>query len=162
MHQFSHGGTGVNVPEYVIKGGVTYRIVTDQLGSVRMVVNAATGAVIQELRYDEFGVVTLDTNPGFTPFGFAGGLYDSDTRLVRFGARDYDAETSRWTSKDPIGFSGGDTNLYGYVMQDPVNFVDPEGLVWEYHQSSGELYYVDNFTHERRFIATGYAGHGLG
>ena len=41
-----------------------------------------------------------DTNPGFQPFGFAGGLYDPDTGLVRFGARDYDAETGRWTSKE--------------------------------------------------------------
>ena len=34
----------------------------------------------------------------------------------------------RWTSKDPIGFAGGDTNLYGYVVGDPVNFTDPVGL----------------------------------
>lgn len=31
-------------------------------------------------------------------------------------------------SKDPIGFGGGDTNLYGYVSNDPVNWVDPSGL----------------------------------
>ena len=62
------------------------------------------------------------------PFGFAGGLYDSDTGLTRFGYRDYDAYTGKWTAKDPIGFNGGDTNLYGYVLGDPVNFVDPEGL----------------------------------
>jgi RHS repeat-associated protein len=71
--------------------------------------------------------VLHDTNPGFQPFGFAGGLYEPATQLVRFGARDYDAETGRWTSKDPIGFGGGDTNLYGYVLQDPVNFIDPDG-----------------------------------
>jgi uncharacterized protein RhaS with RHS repeats len=40
----------------------------------------------------------------------------------------YDAETGRWTAKDPIRFSGGDTNLYGYVLQDPVNLIDPSGL----------------------------------
>ncbi|HLL54423.1 MAG TPA: RHS repeat-associated core domain-containing protein, partial [Myxococcaceae bacterium] len=44
-----------------------------------------------------------------------------------FGARDYDAETGRWTSKDPLRFAGGDTNLYAYTWQDPVNLVDPEG-----------------------------------
>jgi len=55
-------------------------------------------------------------------------LYDRDTELLRFGARDYDPRVGRWTSKDPIGFLGGDTNLYGYVLQDPVNLVDPFGL----------------------------------
>ncbi len=73
--------------------------------------------------------MTIDTNPGFQPFGFAGGLYDASTGLTRFGARDYDAETGRWTSKDPIRFRGGDTNLYGYTLQDPVNLVDPLGLL---------------------------------
>ena len=48
--------------------------------------------------------------------------------LCSFGARDYDAETGRWTAKDPILFAGGDTNLYGYVLNDPVNFVDSNGL----------------------------------
>ena len=33
--------------------------------------------------------------------GFAGGIYDSDTGPVRFGARDYDAYTGRWNAKDP-------------------------------------------------------------
>jgi RHS repeat-associated protein len=68
---------------------------------------------------------------GFQPFGFAGGFSDHDTKLVRFGMRDYDAETARWTMKDPILFAGGDTNVYGYVLNDPVNLVDPEGLDWK-------------------------------
>jgi RHS repeat-associated protein len=70
----------------------------------------------------------LDTNPGFQPFGFAGGLYDQQTKLTRFGARDYDAETGRWTAKDPIRFAGAEANLYGYVHNDPVNLLDPLGL----------------------------------
>jgi RHS repeat-associated protein len=112
----------------VIKGGITYRIISDHLGSPRVIVDVNTGAIAQRMDYDEFGNVILDTNPGFQPFGFAGGLYDSLTGLVRFGVRDYDPETGRWTTKDPIGFAGGDTNLYGYVLSDPVNFIDPRGL----------------------------------
>jgi RHS repeat-associated protein len=85
--------------------------------------------------YDELGRVVLDTSPGLQPFGFAGGLYDADTGLVRFGARDYDAETGRWTAKDPLLFEGGDTNLYAYALGDPINRVDPTGrsaTVWEW------------------------------
>ncbi len=66
--------------------------------------------------------------PGFQPFGFAGGLYDPDTKLVRFGARDYDASTGRWTSKDPILFKGGLSNLYEYVVNDPLDRFDQSGL----------------------------------
>jgi RHS repeat-associated protein len=126
-------GSRVSVPDYLIKGGVTYRIITDQLGSPRLIVDAATGHVAQRMDYDAFGNVTVDTNPGFQPFGFAGGLYDRDTGLVRFGARDYDAKTGRWTSKDPIVFNGGDPNLYGYGLNDPVNRLDPAGLKWYDH-----------------------------
>ncbi|HMV50386.1 MAG TPA: RHS repeat-associated core domain-containing protein, partial [Blastocatellia bacterium] len=121
-------GTRSNTPDYVIKGGQTYRIISDHLGSVRLVVNAATGVVAQRMDYDEFGVVILDTSPGFQPFGFAGGLYDPQTKLVRFGARDYDAETGRWTAKDPLLFLAVDTNLYGYASNDPVNLRDATGL----------------------------------
>lgn len=123
--------THVNVPDYMIKGGVTYRIITDQLGSPRLVVDVTTGAVAQRIDYDEFGKVISDSNPGFQPFGFAGGLYDRDTKLVRFGARDYDAETGRWTAKDPIRFGGGDSNLYAYAGNDPLNRYDPQGRSWK-------------------------------
>ena len=127
VSRFVYGSRG-NVPDYLIKGGVVYRIVPDHLGSPRLVVHVATGTVEQRIDYDEVGQVTWDSPPGFQPFGYAGGLYDPDTRLVRFGARDYDAEVGRWTAKDPIRFAGGDTNLYGYVVNDPVNLIDPLGL----------------------------------
>jgi len=120
--------TRVNVPDYVVKGTSTYRIVTDHLGSPRLVINVSTGAIAQRLDYDEFGRVILDTNPGFQPFGFAGGLYDPDTGLVRFGARDYDAEAGRWTGKEVIRFVSLDVNLFGYVANDPINWIDPIGL----------------------------------
>jgi RHS repeat-associated protein len=121
-------GTKPHVPDYMIKGGVTYRLVTDHLGSVRLVVDVSSGAVVQRIDYDAFGRVTQDSNPGFQPFGFAGGIYDIHTGLVRFGARDYDAFTGRWTTKDPIKFLGGGPNLYGYVLHDPVNLIDLTGL----------------------------------
>lgn len=120
--------------------GTVYRFITDHLGSVRLVVNVADGTVIQRLDYDSFGRVLNDTNPGFQPFGFAGGLYDDDTGLVRFGARDYDAHAGRWTAKDPILFGGRQANLYAYVRNNPVNLVDPSGLTFlEYDTRNGTL-----------------------
>ncbi|MBU1188529.1 MAG: hypothetical protein KKC01_05810 [Gammaproteobacteria bacterium] len=121
-------GEQPNVPAYMIRDGKTWRIVSDHLGSPRLVIDTETGEIIQQMSYDTFGRVIEDSNPGFQPFGFAGGLYDHDTGLVRFGARDYDPETGRWTAKDPIRFAGGDTNLYAYVLNDPVNLIDPLGL----------------------------------
>ncbi len=118
-----------NVPDFMIKGGNTYRIISDHLGSPRLVIDVATGLPAQVMDYDSFGNVITDTNPGFQPFGFAGGLYDASTKLTRFGARDYDAEIGRWTSKDPIRFDGDGSNLYGYVLNDPINFIDPVGLL---------------------------------
>jgi len=115
------------VPDYMVKGGVTYRIISDHLGSVRLVVNSADGSVIQRIDYDEFGNITQDSNPGFQPFNFAGGIFDQHTKLTRFGARDYDSFTGRWTSKDPILFEGDGPNLYGYVLNDPVNLLDLMG-----------------------------------
>ncbi|MBZ5654818.1 MAG: hypothetical protein LAO56_06015 [Acidobacteriia bacterium] len=127
VSQFVYG-SGLSSPDYMVTGGVTYRIFPDQLGSPRLVVNSATGQIMERIDYDEFGNVLSDTNPGFQPFGFAGGLYDQDSKLVRFGERDYDASTGRWTAKDPIRFAGGNPNLYGYVLNDPLNHVDPTGL----------------------------------
>jgi RHS repeat-associated protein len=120
-------GTKINVPEYMVKGGVTYRLLADYLGSVRLVVNTADGTIAQRLDYDEFGQVTQDTNPGLQPFGYAGGIYDLHTKLVRFGFRDYDVFTGRWTIKDPIRLAGG-LNLYAYALGNPVLRADPLGL----------------------------------
>jgi RHS repeat-associated protein len=108
------------------KGGTAYRIITDHLGSPRLVVDD-WGQVVQRMDYDAFGNVLNDTNPGFQPFGFASGLYDRDTGVVRFGARDYDPSTGRWTTKDPYLFVNG-PNLYAYAAHDPVNRVDISGL----------------------------------
>ncbi len=112
---------------FMIKGGVVYRLLRDQLGSVRLVVDSTTGQVVQRLSYDAWGNVTEDTNPGFQPFGFAGGLYDPDTGLLRFGARDYDPQLGRWTAPDPLGLIAG-ANLYAYCNNQPTTTIDPTGL----------------------------------
>ncbi|MBU4316822.1 MAG: RHS repeat-associated core domain-containing protein [Proteobacteria bacterium] len=116
------------MPVAMEKAGVVYYLAYDQVGSLRLVADGA-GNVVKRIDFDSFGNIIADTNPALAmPFGFAGGLHDKDTGLVRFGYRDYDPDTGRWTAKDPILFEGGDTDLYGYVLNNPVNLVDPEGL----------------------------------
>jgi RHS repeat-associated protein len=112
----------------VTEAETVYRFITDHLGSVRLVIDVAAGAVAQRIDYGPFGEVLFDSNPGLQPFGFAGGIYDQHAGLVRFGARDYDPQAGRWTAKDPIDFGGGDFNFYGFVSDDPINYFDPEGL----------------------------------
>jgi|GEM_PF-731154 len=123
-------GSRANVPDAVVKysgsGTKTYRILSDQAGSPRLVINV-NDQTDRPYRasYDEFGVVT-GSGLSFIPFGFAGGLYDEDTGLLRFGARDYDPSIGRWLSKDPSLFRGG-FNLYAYSNNDPVNYIDTDG-----------------------------------
>jgi RHS repeat-associated protein len=135
-------GLKPNVPDYMVNGGKTYRIVSDWRGDVRLVLDTTkmgAAAVLEQIDYDEWGNVTNLVDPTctlggtelcFQPFGFAGGLFDPTTQIVRFGARDYDPLARRWVSKDPIRFGGGETNIYVYAGNDPINNTDASGEFW--------------------------------
>jgi RHS repeat-associated protein len=112
----------------VKRGGALYYVATDQVGTPR-VVSDASGAVVKTLTYDSFGVLLADSNPAFDlPFGFAGGLADSVTGLVRIGLRDYEPLSGRWTARDAALFQANQANLYVYAGNDPVNQRDVGGL----------------------------------
>ncbi|WP_329538059.1 hypothetical protein OG568_58370 (plasmid) [Streptomyces sp. NBC_01450] len=130
VSRFHYGHRG-RTPLAMVRDGRAYRILCDHLGSVRLVVDAETGVIAQQLEYDEFGKVIQDSSPGFQPFGFCGGLWDPVGGLVRFGARDYDPDAGRWTTPDPALFASGDINLYRYAGNDPVNRLDRTGSVTE-------------------------------
>lgn len=121
-------GTSINAPDYMKFSGSNYFFIKDHLGSTRLVVKSTDASVAQRADYTDLGKVIVNTNYGLQPYGFAGGILEGPVGVVKFGARDYDPETGRWLQKDPILFNGGDANLYGYVLQDPVNRIDPSGL----------------------------------
>jgi RHS repeat-associated protein len=126
------------------RGGAWYYVATDQVGSPR-VVSDTSGNVVKAIEYDAFGVVVSDSASGFDlPFGFAGGIKDSTTGLVRFGARDYDPVIGRWTARDPILYESGQANLYGYAGNDPVGAVDPSGL---------DTFYWTDLSYEREYFS---------
>jgi RHS repeat-associated protein len=139
VSEFVYGAKS-NVPDYVRRGGAMYRVVSDHLGSPRYVVNVAnSGEVPVTASYTSFGEVS-GTGLDWMPFGFAGGTYDPDSGLVRFGARDYCSTTGRWTAKDPIRFDGQQSNFWMYVNSDPVNRRDPSGLGEVCNYSSQVVY----------------------
>jgi len=110
------------------RGSARYYVATDQLGTPRVITDSA-GALMKVVEYDSFGTMTLDSNPSFAmPIGFAGGLVDRTTGLVRFGFRDYDPIAGRWTARDPAVFNSDQINLYAYTHNNPVNLIDIVGF----------------------------------
>jgi RHS repeat-associated protein len=126
LSRFVYGSRSA-VPELMVRGGVSYRVFADHIGSPRVIVSTAAGASLaQVLEHDAFGNVLSDSSPGWQPFGFRGGLYDAETGLVRIGSRDYDPNTGRFSAKDPGWFKRGSANLYLFLGNDPQQ--DPERL----------------------------------
>ena len=112
----------------MVRNKTPYLLAADQLGSVFAVADLS-GNSVQEVLYDSFGRKIMNSNPEFNmPLGFAGGLYDEDTGLVHFGFREYDPVIGRFTSPDPLGYAGGDVDVYAYCQDEPVNGNDPLGL----------------------------------
>jgi RHS repeat-associated protein len=110
------------------RNGQRYYVMTDEVGTPERVLDS-DGNVVKKLRYDSFGLKLSDSAPDFAlEIGFAGGIEDKTTGLVRFGMRDYDPAAGRWTARDPIGFEGGQANLYAYVANNPISLRDPSGL----------------------------------
>ena len=125
---YDKGRVPVAVSVATDEGETEYALGADQTGTIKVVADPH-GHLIQHIQYDSFGNVLSNTNPTFRlPLGFAGGLVDHYTGLVRFGYRDYDPAIGRFTAPDPLGDTGGDHDPWEYCVDDPVNAVDPLGL----------------------------------
>ena len=103
--------------------GVSY-FLTDHLGSTAGL-SDINGNTLEQQNYDSFG---NGGGSGRTRYGYTGRERDPDTGMLYYRARFYDPQLGRFISEDPIGFRGGDVNLFGYVKNRPLLFRDPSGL----------------------------------
>jgi RHS repeat-associated protein len=111
-------------------GGTQGFYATDNLGSVRDIIDAATGEVLYHAEYDAFGAAT-EYGAGYgDTLKYTARELDADTGLQYNRARWYDNSVGRWLSEDPIGFAAGDRNLYRYVSNFATGATDPSGLLF--------------------------------
>lgn len=121
-------GSQIDQPLVLERGGAGYFYHPDHLGSVRKMTDDA-GTVVNSYDYDSFGRFETRSENVAQPYAFTGREFDPETGLSYFRLRYYDPEVGRFISEDPIGFAGGDSILYRYAFGNPVNLVDPYGLI---------------------------------
>jgi RHS repeat-associated protein len=132
LNRYVHG-PGVDEPAIqVTSGGVQSFFHRDFQGSVVSTTNSS-GAVTNKYAYSPFGESAALSG---TIFGYTGQRYDTETGLYYYKARYYSPAIGRFLQTDPIGYAGGDLNLYNYVGNDPLNHRDPLGLTQQGNNTS--------------------------
>ncbi len=125
--RYTHG-PGIDEPIAVTKGGSTFFYHQDGLGSVTDLTDS-TGATAKSYSYDAYGNVLESPGTLEQPYTYTGREFDSESGLYYYRARYYDPASGRFLQEDPMGVVGGDINLLRYVRNNPVNLLDPFGLV---------------------------------
>lgn len=116
-------------------GAGVFYIHTDHLNVPSKITRPSDNAVIWRWDHDAYGNGAPNQDPDGNGLivtmnlRFSGQYYDAETGLISNGFRDcYDPTTGRYCQPDPIGLDGGSMSLYTYVNDDPINYIDPEGL----------------------------------
>ncbi|MBU1864220.1 MAG: Ig-like domain repeat protein [Candidatus Omnitrophica bacterium] len=110
------------------KNGDTIFYHTDYLGSVTEITNENED-IIESFDYDEYGNFRSEPAEKDTTYFFTGRRYDFETGLYYYRNRYYNPKLGRFLTPDPARFVDG-PNMYTYVANNPVNYVDPLGLWW--------------------------------
>ncbi len=128
-------GQGVKIEIGTNAGNYFYT--RDHLGSIREVTDGS-GAVRARYDFDAYGRRTKLAGDMEADFGFAGMFWSAEANLSLTHFRAYDPELGRWLSRDPLKDAEliAGPNLYAYVLNDPINYIDPEGLIPTSCQSS--------------------------
>jgi len=129
-------GQGIDNKLLQTTGSTAEYFLTDHLGSTNALVNSS-GAITSQTAYDAFGNQTATLN---TRYGYTGRERDDSTGLMYYRARQYSTEIGRFINEDPIGFAGGDLNLFVYVRNNSLRYTDPNGknyidAVWNWFNS---------------------------
>jgi RHS repeat-associated protein len=106
--------------------GGAYSVLADVLGST-LALSDGSGTIQTQYTYEPFGAATVSGVTSVNPTQFTGREND-ETGLFSYRARYYNPNLQRFVSEDPLGFIGGDANLYAYVGNSPTNYTDPFGL----------------------------------
>jgi RHS repeat-associated protein len=122
-----HKGGGIGGLLGLIQNGQRYYYLYDGKGNVNALIDANQN-VVTSYRYDPFGVLLAKAGTLDQPFRFSTKRYDEQTGLYYYGYRFYNPTLGRWLTRDPLGELGG-INLYGFVGNNPVNWIDPYGLI---------------------------------
>jgi len=118
---------GLNIDEPYIRNGTSDEFYqTDALGS-SLVLTDGTGAGATSYTYEPFGTTTSSGTASTNALQYTGRENDG-TNLYYYRARYYNPHLQRFISEDPIGFLGGDLNLYAYVSNRPLHYTDATGL----------------------------------
>jgi len=119
--------TGLGIDEYLTRTDAagTRTLVTDALGSTVALTDAA-GVVQTQYTYAPFGTTAVTGPTDANAFQYTGRENDR-TGLYYYRARYYHQGLQRFVSEDPLGFAGGDVNLYAHAYNNPINFIDPSG-----------------------------------
>jgi RHS repeat-associated protein len=85
--------------------------------------------IVNAYAYTPFGIITDKQEAISQPFTFVGqhGVMTEPNGFYYMRARYYDPHTGRFISQDPLGFDGGDVNLYIYAANNPIVYLDPNG-----------------------------------
>lgn len=139
-------GLGIDDKLKLTNSGNASYFLGDHLGSTLGLSNS-TASVTTSAGYDSFGNATGNLA---SRYQFTGREQDAFSGLQFSRARFYDAKLGRFISEDPIGFAGGDINLYGYVWNSPLSFTDPMGLDGGWGSNFAD-WLDDNIERARRF-----------
>ena len=121
-------GPGIDHPISMTRGGQTYYYHFDGLGSV-VALTDSTGSVVQRYEYDAYGNITSEQDKNFeNPYTYTSRERDKESGLYYYRARYYDPSIGRFMEEDPIRLRGG-INMYSYVLNNPINGIDPLGLI---------------------------------